>query len=193
MTKRSLSTLILVGMLGAGCSSASSEAAATASTPPPSEPDLVIDVDAASFAREVIASSRPVVVEFGANWCKHCRSQTANLVELAGRYPGRVRLVKIDVDAAPELAQRYGIETLPTTLVFASGDRLGQLRGLRSSVELAPLMKELAEARTSAARARITAIDGGAVGGSCAVGSGGENSAGTAMCEAPAAAPCENC
>lgn len=154
---------------------------------------MIIDADAASFAREVLAASKPVIVEFGADWCKHCQSLTANLTELAGRYPGRVRVVKVDVDAAPELAERYQVDALPTMLFFAGGERLGELRGLRSRDELAPLIEELAQARTGAARARIVAIDGGAVGGSCAVNSGGERSGETAMCDAPAKVPCDNC
>ena len=83
-----------------------------------------MDVTTETFERDVIERSRelPVVVDFWAAWCGPCRMLGPALEAEAGKRAGRLDLVKIDVDAEPQLAARYGIQSIPTVAVFRAGE-----------------------------------------------------------------------
>ena len=74
-------------------------------------------VTSATFESEVLASTQPVVVDLWAPWCGPCRSVAPVLDTLAGRYAGRVKVVKINVDEEPELAGAFRVQSIPTILV----------------------------------------------------------------------------
>ncbi len=82
-----------------------------------------------SFEAEVLRSSTPVLVDFWATWCGPCKALTPKLQELSGTYDGKVKFVKIDVDANPETAGRFGIRGIPTLIVFKNGQMVDQLVG----------------------------------------------------------------
>lgn len=82
----------------------------------------VARVDSSNFEREVLGSDIPVVVEFSAPWCGPCRSLAKKLDKLAIKLKGRVRFVTVDVDASPELKERYRVDSLPTALMFYQGE-----------------------------------------------------------------------
>lgn len=71
----------------------------------------------------VEAAPLPVLVDFWADWCGPCRMVSPVLEDLAREYAGRVKLVKVDVDAAPALSRRFGVQGIPTLLVL-DGDRV---------------------------------------------------------------------
>jgi thioredoxin len=77
--------------------------------------------DQASFKREVLDATGPVVVDFWATWCGPCKAVAPELEALAREYSGRVKIVKVDVDANPRVAQTYGIRSVPTVALFESG------------------------------------------------------------------------
>ena len=83
-----------------------------------------MDVTTETFEREVIERSRelPVVVDFWAAWCGPCRMLGPALESEAGKRAGRLELVKLDVEAEPELAGRYGVMSIPTVMVFRDGE-----------------------------------------------------------------------
>jgi thioredoxin len=81
----------------------------------------VDEVDAATFESEVLASPVPVVVDFWAPWCKPCEAIEPHLLALATAWRERARLVRVDVDAEPGIASRYGVLSLPTVILFAEG------------------------------------------------------------------------
>ena len=85
--------------------------------------------DDASFAREVLASDLPVLVEFWAEWCPPCHRIAPILDELAVEYAGRARVVKVDADANPETIRAYGILAMPTLTVFRDGAVVSQVVG----------------------------------------------------------------
>jgi thioredoxin 1 len=93
--------------------------------------DKVRAVTGAEFEREVLQAEGLVLVDFWASWCPPCRRLAPAIDALAGEYEGRLTVAKVDVDESPELAQRFGIQSIPTLILFRDGrpvdKRLGAL------------------------------------------------------------------
>lgn len=88
------------------------------------------------FDQEVLASDVPVLVDFGAEWCPPCRALAPTIDALASEYAERAKVVKVDVDASPRLAATYGIQSIPTVLVFKAGQVVRRFVGLTGMAEL---------------------------------------------------------
>ena len=83
---------------------------------------MSVEVGAATFEDEVLASPVPVVVDFWAPWCKPCDAIEPHLRALAEEWGDRARLVRVNVDDEPGLSGRYGVLSLPTVILFADGE-----------------------------------------------------------------------
>ena len=81
-----------------------------------------IGINETNFAQEVLQSDQPVLVDFWAEWCGPCKMLAPVLDEIAVEQAGRVKVAKVDVDANPALAARFGIQSIPTLLYFAGGE-----------------------------------------------------------------------
>lgn len=81
----------------------------------------VINVNDASFEKDVLKSDVPVVVDFWAEWCMPCRMIAPSLEEIATDMAGKVIIAKLNVDDSPTTAQKYGIRSIPTLLIFKNG------------------------------------------------------------------------
>jgi thioredoxin 1 len=79
----------------------------------------VSDVD---FETEVLKATGPVVVDFWAEWCGPCRMIGPALEEIAGTLGAKVKIVKLNVDESPKTAQKYGIMSIPTLMLFKNGE-----------------------------------------------------------------------
>ena len=88
----------------------------------------------------VIATGRSLV-DFWATWCGPCRMLAPTIEALGEKYEGKVNICKVDVDEQPELAQRFGVMSIPTIIVFQNGQQLGKLVGVRPQAELEALIK----------------------------------------------------
>ncbi len=78
----------------------------------------------------IINDSRPVIVDFHALWCEPCKVQSPVLKELASELSGKVRVIKIDVDQNNGLASQYGIQSVPTIIIFKNGKLLFRQSGV---------------------------------------------------------------
>ena len=94
-----------------------------------------------SFAADVLASETPVLVDFWAAWCGPCHMIAPALEELARDFAGRALIAKLDVDANPVTAQRYGVQSIPLLIFFHNGREVDRVVGaqpahvLRQKVE----------------------------------------------------------
>jgi thioredoxin 2 len=89
----------------------------------------IADAGDADFVEIAEHATIPVLVDLWATWCGPCRMVSPVLVQLAKERAGEVKLVKVDVDKAPELSQRFGIRAVPTLLVLRGGEVLARQAG----------------------------------------------------------------
>lgn len=95
------------------------------------------------FDTEVLESTLPVMVEFYASWCGHCKNME-DIVDIVGqRFNGELKTIKIDVDNAPDTAFRYNVESVPTFVMFENGEPVNKIVGEISEGELEKQVKEL--------------------------------------------------
>jgi thioredoxin 1 len=96
----------------------------------------VQEVTDATFDTDVLQSEKPVIVDFWAEWCGPCRMVAPEIDKLASKYAGSVEVRKLDVDANPQTAMKYGIMSIPTVAIFAPGEAPRAAVGFRPAEAL---------------------------------------------------------
>ncbi|NQV15139.1 thioredoxin [bacterium] len=91
--------------------------------------DNVIEFTDSNFDEEVINSDLPVLVDFWAVWCMPCKMVAPVVADIAKDYDGRLKVGKLDVDGNPGVAQKYGIRSIPSLLIFNKGEVAQMLVG----------------------------------------------------------------
>jgi thioredoxin len=107
----------------------------------------VIEAGDSTFRELVLEASGPVLVDFSAAWCAPCRLVEPVVAELAVAYRGRVRVVRVDIDAHPATAAAYGVTSIPTLSVFLSGEVVRTVIGARPKPELVAVVEDVLAAR----------------------------------------------
>jgi thioredoxin 1 len=95
-----------------------------------------------TFKTEVLDNSKPVIVDYWAEWCGPCRMVAPVLEEIGNEYGDKIDVVKLNIDENPEVAQRYQIMAIPTMNVFKGGEVVKQIVGAKPK---SALLRELAE------------------------------------------------
>jgi thioredoxin 1 len=91
---------------------------------------------ARNFQAEVLGSDQPVLVDFWAGWCGPCVAMAPSLDALASQFEGRATIGKVEIDENPEVAETYGIRSIPTLVVFKNGAEVKRFVGVTSAGEL---------------------------------------------------------
>ena len=104
--------------------------------------EFVKEVSDSSFENEVLGSSRPVLVDFWAQWCTPCRMLAPTVEAVAQQYNETATVVKLNVDDNPSTAQRYGIKGIPTLILFREGKEVERVVGATSKESITRMVEK---------------------------------------------------
>ena len=111
-------------------------------------PGQVEQLDEERFDESIRASAAPVLVHFWAGWCQPCKRVALSLNELAGEFQGRAAFARVDIDDSGDLANRFGVNHVPTLVLFLRGRVADQMVGAApTEVIRALLQKHLVDGR----------------------------------------------
>ena len=91
--------------------------------------DKIVHTSDAAFDADVLQNSKAVLLDFWAEWCGPCKMIAPLLDEVAGKYEDKLDVVKLNVDENPNVAQKFGIRSIPTLILFKDGAVQAQLMG----------------------------------------------------------------
>jgi thioredoxin 1 len=100
------------------------------------------DVTDANFATEVLASDKPIMVDFWAEWCGPCRAVSPILDQIATEHAAKIDVVKLNVDLNPDTAMKYQITSIPTMKVFKGGEVVKTVIGAKPKPALEADLQE---------------------------------------------------
>jgi len=92
--------------------------------------EAMIHVSDENFEQEVLKAEKPAIVDFWAPWCGPCRALGPMVEELAVTYKDRIKIAKLNIDDSPLTAEKFGVRSIPTLLLFKDGKLLDTLIGL---------------------------------------------------------------
>lgn len=103
--------------------------------------DLIKVVSDASFDQDVLKSSKPVLVDFWAEWCGPCRALAPVFAEVAAMHQEQVSFAKINIDENPQMASKFGVMSIPTLILFKNGQVEAVKMGLLSKSQLSAFVE----------------------------------------------------
>jgi thioredoxin 1 len=102
----------------------------------------VVELTDKNFDADVLKASTPVLVDFWAEWCMPCRFVAPAVEAVAKEYAGKIRVGKVDVDQNPDAATRYGINSIPTLLLFKNGKVVDSVIGALPKEQIAGMVEK---------------------------------------------------
>ncbi len=102
----------------------------------------VLSVSKRSFSEEVLSSSLPVLIDFWAPWCGPCRMLSPIVDEVAREHRADLKVVKVNIDEEPELANEFGVMSIPTLVLMKNGRVAASAVGVRPKQQIEAMLKE---------------------------------------------------
>ena len=100
----------------------------------------VIEITTDNFENEVLKTDKTVLIDFWASWCMPCRMLSPVVDEIAEENPG-IKVGKVNVDEQPELAEKFGVMSIPTLVVFKNGQNIDSSVGVKPKAEILEMLK----------------------------------------------------
>ena len=97
---------------------------------------MALEITDANFEEVVLKSSQPVLVDFWAEWCGPCKQLAPRVEEAAQQYGGQIKVCKVDIEEHRDLAVQYGIRSIPSLIIFKSGEVSGVQVGALTQEQL---------------------------------------------------------
>lgn len=97
---------------------------------------MALHLDSSNFDAAIAGTAVPVLVDFWAPWCGPCKMLSPVIDQIAGEVGDAAKVCKVNVDEAMDIAARFGIQNIPTLLVFKNGEVVKRLVGLRPKTEI---------------------------------------------------------
>lgn len=96
----------------------------------------ILTITDESFEKDVLQASKPVLVDFWAEWCGPCRALAPTLEQIAEQYSDTVTIAKVNIDHSPDIAAKYGIMSIPTLMLFKNGEVAATKMGVLTKAQL---------------------------------------------------------
>ncbi len=103
---------------------------------------MALEFTDANFQDEVLDADKPVLVDFWAEWCGPCKMLGPVIDELAGEYEGKAKIGKVDIDNNRDAAVQYGIQSIPSIIIFKGGEIVNKFVGITAKDQLAEALDE---------------------------------------------------
>jgi thioredoxin 1 len=104
-----------------------------------------VEFNDADFETDVLQADKPVLVDFWAPWCMPCKALGPTIDEIATEYAGKAKVGKLNTDSNQEMPVKYGIQAIPSVLIFKGGEVVQKFTGLASKKELQAALDRAAE------------------------------------------------